>query len=226
MKLTLHKSQVHSYSVMQWWTCSSLMSPPLPAEVGCESHERIAQARRQDLAAGRAKARRESTFLKYSIGRMQQPMGQTWNGGAPISNGGPGTTGPPLETALGLLYCWSSLRNNNMATNLQKFTLYYGSRRFVAWNCWTYTSSQLMQRYRDMLIVVSHVHLYFVKRNMNESIAIFPQVWKIHLLVRVWPMCPSVKLHLCRLLFMEIKLRGFLECIYAGLWEYVLIVKV
>jgi len=33
-----------------------------------------------------------------------------------------------------------------------------------------------MQRYRDMLIVVSHVHLYFVKRNMNESIAIFPQV--------------------------------------------------
>jgi len=53
------------------------MSPPLPAEVGCESHERIAQARRQDLAAGRAKARRESTFLKYSIGRMQQPMRQT-----------------------------------------------------------------------------------------------------------------------------------------------------
>ena len=41
MKLTLHKSQVHSYSVMQWWTCSSLMSPPLLAEVGCESHERI-----------------------------------------------------------------------------------------------------------------------------------------------------------------------------------------
>jgi len=41
MKLTLHKSQVHSYSVMQWWACSSLMSPPLPAEVGCESHERI-----------------------------------------------------------------------------------------------------------------------------------------------------------------------------------------
>ena len=26
---------------------------------------------------------------------MQQPGSQTWNGGAPISNGGVGTTGPP-----------------------------------------------------------------------------------------------------------------------------------
>jgi len=26
---------------------------------------------------------------------MQQPVGQTWNGDAPISNGAPGTTGPP-----------------------------------------------------------------------------------------------------------------------------------
>jgi len=41
MKLTLHKSQFHSYSVMQWWTYSSLMSPPLSAEAGCESRERI-----------------------------------------------------------------------------------------------------------------------------------------------------------------------------------------
>ena len=40
MKWTLRKSQVHS-CVMQWWACSSLMSPPLPAEVGCESRERI-----------------------------------------------------------------------------------------------------------------------------------------------------------------------------------------
>jgi len=29
---------------------------------------------------------------------MQQPGGQTWNGGAPISNGEPGTTAPPLAT--------------------------------------------------------------------------------------------------------------------------------
>jgi len=41
MKLTLHKSQVHSYSVMQWWAGNSLVSPPLPAEAGCESRERI-----------------------------------------------------------------------------------------------------------------------------------------------------------------------------------------
>ena len=41
MKFTLRKSQVHSCSVVQWWACSSLMSPPLPAEVGCESRERI-----------------------------------------------------------------------------------------------------------------------------------------------------------------------------------------
>jgi len=41
MKLTLHKSQVHSYSVMQWWACNSLMFPPLPADAGCESRERI-----------------------------------------------------------------------------------------------------------------------------------------------------------------------------------------
>ena len=53
-------------------------------------------------------------FLKYSIGCMQQPVGQTWNGGAPISNGGPGTTGPPLATVL-LLYLLL-LRNNQVLT--------------------------------------------------------------------------------------------------------------
>jgi len=101
MKHTLHKSQVHSYSVMQWWVSSSLMSP-LPAEVACESRERI-------------------------------------------------------------FYCWSSLRNNNMATNLQRFTLYSGSRRFVAWDCWTHASWQVMQRDSDTLMAVSHVHLYLEK---------------------------------------------------------------
>jgi len=71
----------------------------------------------------------------------------------------------------GLFYCWYLLRNNNMATNLQRFTLYYGSRRFVARDCWTQTSWQVMQRGSDMLIAVSHVYLYFVKRSMSESIA-------------------------------------------------------
>jgi len=27
-----------------------------------------------------------------------------------------------------------------MATNLENLTLYCGSRRFVPWDCWTYTS--------------------------------------------------------------------------------------
>ena len=34
-----------------------------------------------------------ATFLTYCIGCMQQPGGQTWNGGARISHGGPDTTG-------------------------------------------------------------------------------------------------------------------------------------
>jgi len=46
----------------------------------------------------------------------------------------------------GLFYCWSLLRNNSMPTNLQRFTSYYGSRHFVAWDCWTQTSWQVMQR--------------------------------------------------------------------------------
>ena len=46
------------------------------------------------------KTRRGATFLKYSIGCMQQQGSQTRNGRAPISNGGPGTTAPPLATAL------------------------------------------------------------------------------------------------------------------------------
>jgi len=28
MKLALHKSQIHRYSAMHWWACSSLMSIP------------------------------------------------------------------------------------------------------------------------------------------------------------------------------------------------------
>jgi len=94
--------------VMQWWACSSLMSPPLPAEACCESREWI-------------------VLLLVSIAY------------------------------------------NTMATDLQKFTLYYGSRRFVAWDCWTHTSCQVMQRVSDMLIAVSHVRLYFVKRSTSES---------------------------------------------------------
>jgi len=80
------------------------------------------------------------------------------------------------KVASGFFCCWSLLRNNHMATNLQRFTLYYGGRCFVAWNCWMQTSWQVMQRDSDMLIAVSHVHLYFVKRSTSESIAMLQQV--------------------------------------------------
>jgi len=49
---------------------------------------------------GGPKTRRGATFKKYCIGCMQQPGSQTWNGGHRFQMGGPGTTGPPLATAL------------------------------------------------------------------------------------------------------------------------------
>ena len=65
------------------------------------------QARRQDIAAGGAKNQKEAPktgrggkLKKYCIRCMQQLWGQTWNERAQISNGGPGTTAPPLATAL------------------------------------------------------------------------------------------------------------------------------
>jgi len=123
------------------------------------------------------------------------------------------------KVASGLLYCWSLLCNNNMATNLQRFTLYYGSRWFVAWDCWTQTSWQVMQRDSDMLIAVSHVHLHFVKRSISESIQqCFHKVEK-YIIRGVWSMCLSVKLHLCRILFMQYKITWLVtvEYIYAKL---------
>jgi len=61
----------------------------------------LSQERRQDLAARGAKKQEEwpklevGTFLKYSVGSKQQPMGQTWNVGAKISKGGAGRHWPP-----------------------------------------------------------------------------------------------------------------------------------
>jgi len=42
----------------------------------------------------RPKTRRGATILKYSIGCMQQPGSQTWNGGHRFQMGGPGAAGP------------------------------------------------------------------------------------------------------------------------------------
>ena len=70
------------------------------------------QAHLQDLTAeGGQKPKGRATFLKYSIGCVQHPGGQTWNTEAQISNGGPGTTGlhagdgPVLHTLNLLLTC-------------------------------------------------------------------------------------------------------------------------
>jgi len=84
------------------------------------------------------------------------------------------------KVASGLFCCWSLLHHNTVAPNPQRFTLNYGSRRCVAWDCSTHTSRQVRQRDSDMIIAVSHVHLYFVKRSMSESAAMLPQVWKTH----------------------------------------------
>jgi len=75
MKLTLHKSQVHSYTV----SCSD--------ELAIHSCSFLCLQRR--------------------VAKVES----------------------------GLFYCWSLLCNNTMATNLQRFFSYYGSRRFVR-NCY------------------------------------------------------------------------------------------
>jgi len=41
MKLTLHKSQVHSYRVISVMSLQFTHFPPLPAEVRCKSHEQV-----------------------------------------------------------------------------------------------------------------------------------------------------------------------------------------
>ena len=46
------------------------------------------------------KTRRGVTFLKYSIGCMQHPGGQTWMGGTDFKWGGRAPLAPPLATAL------------------------------------------------------------------------------------------------------------------------------
>jgi len=48
-----------------------------------------------------------------------------------------------------LFCCWSLLRNNKMATNLQRLISSFSSKRFVAYDCWTQTSSLVMQRDSD-----------------------------------------------------------------------------
>jgi len=185
----------HRYSVMQWWACSRGVMrldcargkkpvwPPMferevfRKEIYCikgSNCEIVRNFRRLQQTFGVSSS--DSAPPWWSPGELcpQSPLACS----SLMYPPSPALAGCESRERIVLLL--SLLRNNNMATNLQKFTLYCGSRRFIAWDCWTYTSWQVMQRDSDMLIAVSHAHLYFAKRSMSESIAMLPQVWKIH----------------------------------------------
>jgi len=83
----------------------------------------------------------------------------------------------------GSYYCWSLLRNNGMAADLQRFTSSYGSRRFAACDCWTQINilaGNAMTTRQWLLIGERLVVLYCVKRSISQLVAKVPQVWKVH----------------------------------------------
>jgi len=55
----------------------------------------------------------------------------------------------------------------------QRFTSSYGSRRFAACDCWMQTSVAVNAKRQWLLIAVSHVVLYCVKRNIAANEAHF-----------------------------------------------------
>jgi len=158
------------------------VSPPLPTEAGCESRERIVLLlvfiwqQRQLLSLCRIVLLLVFIWQQTSGSQLMSCSDELAVHSCPLLC----LQRPVAKVASGLFYCWSLSRNNTMATDLQKFMLYYSSRRFDAWDCWTHTSWQVMRRDGDMLIAVSHVRLYFVKRSTSESITMRQQVWKIH----------------------------------------------
>ena len=81
--------------------------------------------------------------------------------------------------------------------------------RFSGCGCWPQTSLVGSAARQCMLIMVTPVVLYFVKRR-SDPVAMhpLPQIWKIHYNVRSWewPMGLSeylIKLRLCKLLFTQ-----------------------
>jgi len=118
---------------------------------------------------------------------------------------------------------WSLLRNN-MATNLQMSTSSYG-RCFAACDCWTQTSLAGNAAKQWLLIEVSHAVLYCVKISMSEAVAMPPQVWKIHCYWEPEWIAQSNYVD-AGFLSDSIKQCSLLESVYAGVWEYVLLVEV
>ena len=103
MTLTVHKSHVHCFGIMQWWACSSL-NPLL--------------------------------CLQRQIAKLVSA----------------------------LFYYWPLLRNNNMATNLQRFTSSCCSRVLPHVTVERRHLGRYMQRV-TAVDSISHVLLCYVKRN-------------------------------------------------------------
>ena len=80
-----------------------------------------------------------------------------------------------------LFYCWPLLRNNCMAWNDHRFALSCGSRCFAACVDWLSADILVGNAVRQwLMIAVSHIVAYCVKRSMSESLTMLPQVWKMH----------------------------------------------
>jgi len=96
-------------------------------------------------------------------------------GGAHIWNEGQGATDPAGDDPVFIV----------------RLQVYFGVQSGFLWNhvspacdCWTQTSWQVMQRDRDTGASGNfgkpRVVIYCAKRNMSKSVAVLPQVWKIH----------------------------------------------
>jgi len=102
---------------------------------------------------------------------MQQPGGQTWNGDR--------HHWPPLATVLFLLYEYGFI----LVCNLSLFEITESEPRVWLLKTWTHsqTSLQVMQRDSDTADSGKpRVVVYCVKISMSKSVAVLPQVWKIH----------------------------------------------
>ena len=78
------------------YTCMILIFYSTPAVFFWDSTMYIYAGPSSGLSSrGGQKPEGGATFLKYCIGCMQEPRGQTWNGGHRFEMGGPGATGPP-----------------------------------------------------------------------------------------------------------------------------------
>ena len=103
-----------------------------------------------------SKTRRGATCLEYCIGCMEQPGGQTWNGGAQVSNGGSGTTvgdGPGFTLSMPLVCVdWIQRRNEvrwrpgekaSLAPRVRTWGLSEENLLYLRkylWHCWEFSA--------------------------------------------------------------------------------------